>query len=230
MTCDLCWKGIEATSQQAGRFLLVHDPGHTGSSNPSVLVLGISKGRTQSIAIASEDFDKVAFKNCRDRLLDILQAVGLLTKETTAEFDRRFRASEREMGFASVVRCSLSGMDRKDNIYKADSVNVVPSFKQGSGAYKFVEACIDQHIPRLPPATRTLILLGTTDAYIKHLSELIGRTRGRVTQVNDVAYRSAGVLFVHVTHPSPLNGHFRAYIEGKGRPGEKMRLAGAALR
>jgi hypothetical protein len=230
MTCDRCWKGVTTSTQHVGRFLLVHDPGHSGSSNPSVLVLGISKGNTQSAAIAKDDFDKVAFKNSRDRLLTILQVVGLLPNESEAEFNNRFRAGEREYGFASVVRCSVSGMDRKTSSYKADSPNVVPALKPGSEAYKFAYACVDQHIRRLPPATHTVILLGTTDAYIKHVKDLIGRTRGRVTPVNDVAYRSDGVLFVHVAHPSRGNGHFSAFISGKGSPGEKMRLAEAALR
>lgn len=229
MSCGRCWKGIATDSQDTGRFRLVRDPGHSGSSKPSVLVLGISKGNTQSNAFASCPFDEVAFKGIRDRLLQVLQTVGLLPGETVSQFELRFRASERDFAFASVVRCSLTGMDRKRGIHTADSPNVIPAFKLGSAAYAFAFACVDQHIGHLPLATRTVILLGNANLYIKRLREIVGRTLGGVTPINSVAYRAGGTLFVHVTHPSGANGHFGAFIRGEKTQGDKMRLAAAAL-
>jgi hypothetical protein len=230
MPCGRCWKGTTTQTRNVGDFRLVRDPGHAGSSNPSVLVLGVSKGRTQSEAIANGDFDKVGFKDCRDRLLKILQTVGLLSRqETEQNFDLRFTAGGRDYAFASVVRCSLTGLNR-ENKYTADSPSVFPAFKPGSAAYPFIEACVDQHIGRLPPATRTVVLLGTTEIYIKRLGELIGRRLGGVTPISEVAYRAGGVLFVHVTHPSRGNGNFGAFISGEGPSGAKMRLATAAIR
>lgn len=229
MTCDRCWKGIAASCQEAGPFKLVRDPGHWGSANPSTLVLGISKGNTQTNAFSSCRFEKVAFKGIRHRLLEVLQTVGLLPGETLERFESRFRSEEQEFGFASVVRCSLTGMDRKKGVHTADSRNVVPAFKPTSRGYSFTSTCVGQHIGRLPPDTRTVILLGNTDSYIKHLRNLIGRTLSGVRPVNAVSYRSDFVTFVHVSHPSKGNGYFGAFNRGEGKSGAKMRSARAAL-
>jgi hypothetical protein len=74
-----------------------------------------------------------------------------------------------------------------------------------------------------------VILLGNSDSYIEHLREIVGRTRGGVTSINDVPYRAGGVLFVHIAHPSGGNSHFGAFIRGEGRPGEKMKQTVDAL-
>jgi len=229
MICDRCWKGVTVPYQEIGPFRLIRDPGHWGSTNPTVLVLGISKGNTQSKAFARGSFDDVAFKQIRHRLLEVLQTVGLLPGETLARFERRFLAQEQEYAFASVVRCSLTGMDRKKRVHTADSPNVIPAFKPDSKGYAFVSACVDQHIGGLPSSTRTVVLLGNTDLYVRNLQNLVGRTLGCVTPINDVAYRAKGALFVHVSHPSKGNGHFGAFNRGEGTAGAKMLLARAAL-
>jgi hypothetical protein len=61
------------------------------------------------------------------------------------------------------------------------------------------------------------------------LREPIVRVRGRYKTINDIAFKSGGVLFVHLCHPSKGNGNFGAYIRGEGTPGEKRRMAQAAL-
>lgn len=229
MACDRCWKNVASNVQDAGPFRLVRDPGHWGNLNPSTLVLGVSKGNTQSSAFTTGHFDDVAFMGIRDRLLQVLQTVGLLQNETISGFERRFRKDELEYAFASVVRCSLTGMDRTKHIHTASSPNVIPAFEAGSAGYRFTSACVDQHIGRLPDATRRVILLGNTDAYIEQLSAAIGRLRGSFQKINGVAYRAGSVLFVHVSHPSRGNGHFSAFTRGEGTPGEKMRMAREAL-
>jgi hypothetical protein len=127
MTCDRCWNGATDV-QESGRFRLVRDPGHAGASNPSILVLGISKGNTQSDAHAKgSPVEDVAFKGMRPRLFQVLQAVGLLTGESYADFDPyRFTETEKEYAFASVVRCSLTGWSRKKDKHTAESQFVIP--------------------------------------------------------------------------------------------------------
>lgn len=229
MECSRCWKDSSVFIQDSGPFRLVRDPGHWGSANPLVLVLGISKGNTQSTAFRSGRFEDVAFKGSRDRLLQVLQVVGLLPHETLASFEGRFHPGEQEYAFASVVRCSLTGWDRGKETHTADSGNVVPAFKPGTAGHAFTSACVDQHIGHLPPATQTVILLGNSDSYMKHLRSLISRTLGRIMPINDVAFRAGKALFVHVAHPSPGNGHFSAFIRGDGVPGAKRLRASAAL-
>ena len=229
ITCNRCWQNVATNVQDAGPFRLVRDPGHWGSSNPSTLVLGISKGNTQSNAFATAQFDTVAFKSIRPRVLQVLQAVGLLQGETLAGFERRFCKEESEYAFASVVRCSLTGLDGIRRIHTADSPKIIPAFKENSDGYHFTSACVDQHIGRLPNATRRVVLLGNMDAYVERLRAMIGRARGSLRTINKVAYCADGILFVHVAHPSKGNGHFGAFLRGEGTPGIKMNMAREAL-
>jgi hypothetical protein len=63
------------------RFKLVNDPAAWGSREPHILVLGMTKGNSQSNAmsacVSQGDFDKVAYANFRDRLTAVLHIVGL---------------------------------------------------------------------------------------------------------------------------------------------------------
>jgi hypothetical protein len=228
MTCRRCWPS-DGDTQQKGDFRLIYDPGHWGASDPATLVLGISKGNTQSRAYTTGPFEQVAFKGIRHRILQIFQSVGVLLDEGPSQFERRFTSAETDFAFASVVRCSLTGMDRKKGIHTADSPNVLPAFRANSEGYLFVANCVDQHLVNLSPRTKLVLLLGNTGAYISALQEVIAAKRGRVTPINEVGYRAADVKFVHLAHPSKGNGHFGAFVRGEGTSGQKRDLARAAL-
>lgn len=228
--CVRCWKNLESTVQEEGAFRIVHDPGHWGACNPELLVLGMSKGNTQSTAYQTDTFDNVAFKGMRHRMLKGFQAVGLLAGEDASSFEKRFSSPEEDIAFASVVRCSLTGWDRKKERHTADSPNVLPAFKPTVSGHRFVKACVDQHLVSLPSRTKRVILLGNTDGYVKAIAGALSRQRSPVHWVNPMAYVSNEVLFVHLAHPSPGNGHFGAYLRGEGKPGQKRDWARMALR
>lgn len=229
-SCRRCWTEASGDIQERGSFRLVRDAGHWGSSNPHTLVLGISKGNTQSQALRNGPFESVAFKGIRHRILEAFQSVGLLADERPSDFEKRFHGSEKDFAFASVVRCSLTGMDRKKRCHTADSPNVIPAFKSGSDGSQFVENCVDEHLVKLPPRTRLVLLLGNTDSYVSALADVLARKRGATTRINPVAYDSADVRFVHLTHPSKGNGHFGAFLRGEGKAGQKRDWASDALR
>jgi hypothetical protein len=229
VNCARCWPNDTEKLQESGPFRLVRDPGHWGATDPHTLVLGISKGNTQSKAISSEPFEAVGFKGIRHRMLQVFQAVGILPEESEQAFEKRFTASELDFAFASVVRCSVTGMDRKKGFHTADSPNVLPAFRIGSVGSKFVENCVDQHLVQFSPRTRLVLLLGNTDSYIAAMSDVISRRRGRVSTFNPMAYVSNEVLFVHLAHPSKGNGHFGSFIRGQGTAGNKRDLARQAL-
>ena len=228
VSCDKCWRD-KASSQEHGAFRLVRDPGYWGSANPRMLILGMSKGNTQSNAYLTGTFEKVAFAGIRPRLLQILQSITLLADETPDRFERRFCEQEQDLAFASVVRCSLTGWNNAKSAHTADSPVVVPAFKQSSPGFTWVSNCVERHLASLPSRTELVILLGNTPAYMKALRRILDQKRGPSQTINDVAFRSNGVLFVHVGHPSKGNGHFNAFLDGKGIAGGKRDLARAAL-
>jgi hypothetical protein len=80
MSCQLARSLTEYVSKDS-RFKLVNDPAAWGSREPHILVLGMTKGNSQSNAmsacVSQGDFDKVAYANFRDRLTAVLHIVGL---------------------------------------------------------------------------------------------------------------------------------------------------------
>lgn len=227
--CNLCWSDPLASVQESGSFRLVRDPGHWGATAPTVLVLGISKGNTQSRAFTSEPFEAVAFKGIRHRLLEVLQSVGLLAGESAPDFEKRFTANERALAFASMVRCSLTGRDQKAGGFTAESPKVVPAFRTGSAGHRFVARCAERFVGNLDSATRLVVLLGNSDGYMDAVARVVANVRGSFSQVNGVAFDAGNVRFVHVAHPSKGNGHFGAFVQGEGTPGKKRHAAREAV-
>lgn len=228
-TCTRCWNDTSTAVQEREAFRLVRDPGHWGASDPRILVLGISKGNTQSNAFTRGPFDEVAFKGIRDRLLRVMQSVGLLPEEVPAGFERRFSAEETDLAFASMVRCSLTGWNKAKGAHTADSPCVVPAFERRSCGHSFVTQCVDQHLERLPSRTSLVLLLGNADRYVSAARDVILRSRGGGHTVNPMAYFSNAALFVHVAHPSRGNGHFGAFLRNEGKQGAKRTWAAEAV-
>lgn len=163
-------------------------------------------------------------------MLQAFQAVGLLHGESTQRFNQRFSPDERDFAFASVVRCSITGMHKAKGIHTADSPNVVPAFKRGSAGYGFVKNCVEEFIAPLSSRTRLVLLLGNSDSYVSALADVVEQVRGPLSRVNQLSYDSHGIRFVHVAHPSKGNGHFGAFLRGEGTPGLKRELAREAVR
>ena len=72
--------------------------------------------------------------------------------------------------------------------------------------------------------------MGTDSRYIAECKKLISVLMKRIQEVNDVAYLQNGKLFVHLTHPSPGNGHIKNWFLGSGKIGEKKITAIDAIR
>ncbi len=232
ISCRACWPAnsfdrVITTSDE--RFRVVNDPGSWGAENPEVLVLGISKGFTQANEFASGDFDAVPFKNCRGRLGLILSAAGLT--DAGASIDRMMSSHEERFAWGSLVRCSLSGRRSKSDDFGAGTPDVLPAFKHPE-AREFLRGCMRRFLARLPDRTRTVVLLGNAEQYIATVAdELRELYQARYERVNEVAHRTGHVVWVHVAHPSPGNGHFNSFINASNESpqGRKRELAKVAV-
>jgi hypothetical protein len=232
IACRKCWPtdhpGTEFTTSDH-RIRIVNDPGAWGSQSPSILVLGISKGFTQAREFASGEFDSVPFKNCRARLRDVLAAVGLMNRD--ADIDSRMTSLETDYAWGSVVRCSLSGRKTSEDKFSAGTPDVLPAFDHYEAA-PFLRGCMREHLMNLPARTRTIVLLGNDDRYIETIARELQRMYGdQYSRLNAVAHKTDDRAWVHVAHPSPGNGHFRAFVDGATdtKQGLKRKLAQDAL-
>ena len=196
---------------------IVNDPGAWGSQTPEVLVLGFSKGFTQANAYKNKNFDRVPFDGMRPRLTEILQTLGLLGKHEIV--DHRMVATEKQMAFGSLVRCSLSRWNEKPKKpkkpgYECTGEVILKAFTEAESA-PIVHTCAKTYLSELPPSVRLVVMLGVDDLYIKHCKNLIRTISGKKpVDIKLVSYRTGKIAWVHASHPSPLNGWHTAWVSG----------------
>ncbi len=186
MTTQHGWQPCRACHQAGqdvrieGDWHLRANPGYWGAQAPRVLVLGFSKGATQIAAAAGGQFDAVAFAGMRPRLKAVLDGLGLDLDGQS--IDEAMSAGARALGAASLIRCGLSVME---NGQLKSSGTIMPKAAKASFPLQAMKTCIGRHLNPLPESVETVVMLGTTDAYVKgvkglmreQFSDLPGRQR-----------------------------------------------------
>ena len=227
IACRRCFASDEQ-SQTVGKWRMVNDPAAWGSANPTVLLLGFSKGFTQADAFRTRRFEDVPFKDMRTRLTEELQLLGIIGKSETV--DQKMVSTEIEIGFGSFVRCSLSRINTKGKLVCSGEV-MPKAFSEEIMVH--VETCARTYLARLPATVKLVLLLGTTDTYMKGCRSIIQSLYGDgFAQINDVSYRTGDIVWVHVSHASRMNGHHSTWMSGDSstKPGQKRNLAMDAIR
>jgi len=206
LLCRECFRGSEDTLL-LGDWRLQNNPAYYGSSSPKILILGFSKGANQNKAAEGGNFDKIAFANARHRLQEILEILDIMPKDRG--IDTLMTAHEKTFGIASLVRCSFAKM--VGGTYKTSGY-VIPSAFTNSETVKIIATCSTKYLGILPKSIRLIILLGTSETYIKKTQTLIAQLYSDFTPENQVSFKAGGALWVYATHPSPGNGYFNAWI------------------
>ena len=185
------------------------DPGAWGGSAPEILVIGFSKGSTQANIYEKGNFEDVAFGGlARIRLDQALKRVGLLSYNE--HVTNHIENPKYKFAFGSLVRCSLT-RETKDGKHLSSGPLIVKSFKE---IPNILENCAQKFIGDLPKCTKTILMLGISSAYIKGCFKLLSRIYPKLQKINSVSYYDGSRLFVHITHPSPGNGHFSSWKKG----------------
>lgn len=226
ITCRRCFT-TDNEAQMIGKWQMVNDPAAWGSATPEILILGFSKGFTQANAFRSDRFENIPFKKMRARLTDELQLLGLLGAAETV--DQKFAAAETKFAFGSLVRCSLSRFNAKGIL--SCTGEVMPKAFTEEISSK-VHKCAETFLTNLPASVRLVLMLGTTDSYIGGCRDIIRTLHGaQFSDINAVSYRTSDIVWIHVSHPSGLNGHHQNWMAGDPatKPGQKQNLALAAI-
>ena len=210
IACRKCFT-TDGDVKEVGLWQAVNDPSAWGATEPKVLVLGFSKGFTQATASLGGNFEAIPFKGMRPRLTSALRRIGMLSESETVE--TKFSAGETDFAFGSLVRCSLSRLNAKTG-KRACTGDIMPrAFVEP--VQEVVRRCGDTFLSKLPASVRVVVMLGTGDAYMSGCRSLIQSIYGAGFRgINDVAYQTPGVIWVHITHPSGMNGYFNPWIEG----------------
>lgn len=209
VNCSLCFP-VPGGTISRGKWSFHNDPGHWGSSTPTILVLGFSKGPTQKAAYSRSTFEDVAFAGMRHRLQMILATLGIVSKEE--DFNRRFQASESSLAFASLIRCTVEMPDAPPK----GSGNLMLKVFRDPEPRRLLKNCANRFLRYLPSELKLVMMLGVQDGYIKRCRWLIEVLHGGdYRYINPVAYSTGRVIWVHVPHPSGSNnGHIRDWMDG----------------
>lgn len=202
--CRQCHRsGKEVTNNK--QWTLTANPGYWGSSDPRVLVLGFSKGANQTREIAAHrPFEAVAFARRRERLGAILRRLGAPFADQT--IDQTMTRSSKELGYASLVRCSFEKDGRTSGSIMADAV-------ADPWASAVVGRCIQAHLAVMPDSVQRVVLLGTTPAYIKGVKAQMKSVFPDYAEINAVAFKANGRVWVFVVHPATKDNRYREWME-----------------
>jgi hypothetical protein len=225
INCAECFPSNESPLK-IDEWRLTNNPGYYGSTSPKILVLGFSKGANQNKAEKIGGFDEIAFAGARHRLQEVLECLGVMPSDRS--IDALMTGNEREFGVTSIVRCSFCKM--KNGVCKT-SGDVIPSSFTNAKTLSVIETCTSKYLSVLQESTNLVILLGTSETYIKKTKIIFSSMYPDYEQVNHVAFKAGGALWVYGTHPSPGNGYFRAWAD-KGpedSSGQKRILAVEAI-
>jgi hypothetical protein len=206
LSCTRCFEANGSQSIEVNGWRLINDPGLWGASDPVVLVLGQSKGNTQVRQLLRNSFDSVAFSGVRDRLANIL--AGISVHLDKANLDKYFSASEQNIAFASLLRCSLSDVNGKT------SGSPVIHAMGDAKADAWIVSCMDQWLLRPNPRLRLVVFLGLTDEYVKRvMSHLQALHPATFRKMDQSAVSAAGIVWVFVQHPSRISeNHYQRWI------------------
>jgi hypothetical protein len=223
--CRACFCGNESTLA-LGEWRLHNNPGYYGSSDPEILVLGFSKGANQNKATEGGDFDKIAFAKARHRLKKVLETFNVMP--SNRGIDALMTAREPKFGVASLVRCSF---DKMIGGTCKTSGDLIPSAFTNTSTLPIIQRCSSTFLGKLPKGVKLVILLGTGDPYIAKTKTLFSKLYNDFSNINSVAFRAGGVLWLYAAHPSPGNGHFESWVSAgvEDPSGRKRYLALQAL-
>ncbi len=217
LDCRDCFNSSNNIIYPHPKWKVRNDPGAWGSSMPSIMIVGFSKGATQSDIYKTGSFDDVAFggRETRRNLTNILRKSQLLTHAETS--NQKIKKNEKEFAFSSLVRCSCSRIDEKESakkgrdIYKTSGELIVKSFSE---IPQVIDNCSKKYLSELPDSVRLICFLGVTDSYIKKCKKLIySLYPDGFEDIDDVSYKTKGFYCVHLTHPSKGNGTISAWLD-----------------
>ena len=208
--CTRCYPGVErvtfdSTRRTQGNWRITANPMAWGSQEPEIVVLGFSKGPTQSGALATARHDDVAYKGSRQNVGKILQHVGLLSvrpNESLSDAVSRVIADRSgRFHFGSLIRCTVE-REEKDE-WKGSGGGMLDKFVATQFGVEIAKNCMARFLTTLPRKTKLIVMFGMgsnlnyVDESFKLFRSVLG---GKWERASRVAYTDANVTVVHVEH------------------------------
>lgn len=223
--CRLCFSASDGNVRKPNaNWKMVNDPGAWGGGlNPHYLVLGFSKGATQVGIYESGRFEDIAFAGMRPRLTEALRSMGILSAEETS--GAKINDANSNIAFGSLIRCSVSRIDSAASaktgraVYACTGPLITKSFKE---IPEVISNCTRRFLSDLPRSIKAVFFLGNADLYVVSCQSVLRSLFPTgFQQINPMAVAADGRVWIHIAHPSGLNGHFKNWLKDDHGPGIK---------
>jgi len=211
VSCNLCYSDAPVSFDQSRReqegWRITANPLAWGNTHAEVVVLGFSKGPTQSGALATTPHDAIAYKGRRHNVGRILEHVGLLALAPgelhRSAVDRLIVDRQGRFHFSSLIRCTVERQDSVSGQWKGTGGGMLDRFIKQPFGQDVTNRCVTQFLGALPSATKLAVLfgLGTDLNYVRSSLAVFSKARpGAWRKINNVSYTDEKLVVVHVEH------------------------------
>ena len=218
--CITCFDNTQVifdkTQQTEGDWRITANPLAWGNPEAEIVILGFSKGPTQSGALANSSHDEIAYKGSRLNVGKILAHIGLIEKiddniELKNAVDKAIADKNGRFHFSSFIRCTVEQYDIKTKKWKGSGGGMLDKFVGTDFGKKVSKQCATRFLGDLPSKTRLVIMfgMGSNQNYVREsyklfrfaipsnwrwLKEGISYTNDKLTVVHVEHFASQGAL------------------------------------
>lgn len=211
VSCARCYQGcatvFDVTKRTEDEWRITCNPLSWGSQEPEIIVLGFSKGPTQSGALAESPHDEIAYKGNRLNVGKILRHIGVIPTENSEDLRRMvddlISDQNGRFHFASLIRCTVERYDHSENAWKGTGGGMLDKFVSTSFGNEVATNCASQFLGKLPAKTKLIVMfgLGSKQGYVASAKKLFEKARSKnFSKINSVAYTDGEITVVHVEH------------------------------
>jgi hypothetical protein len=177
-----------------------------GNSQPEVLVLGFSKGPSQTGQLSRLPHDEIPYRKGHMQVGKILAHIGLLPfaepNELKSMVKRAIADTNGRFGWGSLVRCTVERFETKKQEW-VGSGGMIDEFMATDFGQRISINCATRFLRNLTPTTKLIVMfgLGAGGSYVTTARKAIETARpGKWRTVNEVAYADGTLTVVHVEH------------------------------
>ncbi len=205
--CNACFHSSPVTFDKTKReeeiWRITNNPIAWGNNQPEVLVLGFSKGQTQTGALSSGNLNSVPFKGHRKKMAKVLAKIGIMKEPSSEELSKEISSKTGRFHFGSLIRCAVERHDLKKNIWKGSGCGMLNRFIATPFGREISQNCAQKFLSELPPSVKLIVMfgLGSKLNYVEACFKIISEARGGNWRlINKVAYTNGNIVVVHVEH------------------------------
>jgi hypothetical protein len=218
---------FDETYREQGNWRIKSNPLSWGGENPTVVVLGFSKGPTQAGALVRSHHDQIAYKGSRENVGKILRRIGLLPKSVNDKYaqkvDDLISDKDGMFHFGSLIRCTVEQFTEKKGWIGSG----------GGMLDKFVATYFGNEVTGNCASSFLVVMfgLGTGKNYVRASRKLIEKARNtEMKWINDVSYSDDEIVVVHVEHFAAQGSLIPQWLgDGEYKGCERSRLSALAI-